>query len=323
MKEYGGYLPLELHSGREYYNYGSENIIRLNSGLTAIYCALKIINPQRVFMPHFICPTVEDLVASMGFKIVKYYINENFEPINLKCSVEDCVILVNYFGLNSKVIRKYYSQFEHIIIDNTQAFFSEPIIEKNVYNVYSCRKFIGVPDGGYLIGTNLPEISLKKDFSSNRSGFLMMQYEYGINGAYDQSRENYNQIRDKRLKMSDLTQRILQSADYSHIKAVRKHNFSVLHELLADSNVLIFDSSYNEVPYSYPFMLEADIRNELVNKKIYVPWIWKEKTTDMYKGKYEYNFSKNIFHLPIDQRYNENDMCYIAQIVIGLLEGKV
>ena len=66
---------------------------------------------------------------------------------------KDCVLIVNYFGLMDKNIQKFIESYNNIniIIDNTQAFFSNPVWKDKVYNVYSCRKFIGVPDGGYLI----------------------------------------------------------------------------------------------------------------------------------------------------------------------------
>ena len=37
-----------------------------------------------------------------------------------------------------------------MIFDNTQAFFSAPRMDADSYNVYSCRKFVGVPDARTL-----------------------------------------------------------------------------------------------------------------------------------------------------------------------------
>ncbi|MBD5103971.1 MAG: hypothetical protein HDT47_03800 [Ruminococcaceae bacterium] len=320
MKEYGGYLPLELQHGKAYYNFDNDKIIKTNSGLTAIYCALSAINPKKVYLPYFVCPTVDNLVSSMGFEIVQYNIDKDFQPINLNCSDEDCVLLVNYFGINTDMVIKNYSRFNNVIIDNTQAFFAEPIFRKNVFNVYSCRKFIGTSDGGYLIGTDLPEVNMEQDCSGKRASFLLMQYEYGTNEAYQDSIENYNQIRDERKRMSNLTERILESVDYTFVKDRRQRNFQELCKLLGGLNKLKLDLSDNDIPYTYPFMIRKDIRSKLVEHKIYVPWIWKEKNTDDYFGIPEYDFTKYIFHLPIDQRYSERDMDYIAQTVLNLLE---
>lgn len=318
MKEYGGYLPLELKHGKAYYDFDNDKIIKTNSGLTAIYCALKCINPKRVYLPYFVCPTVDNLVSSMGFDISQYHINGNFQPIDLECSPEDCVLLVNYFGLNTGMIMQNCTHFNNVIIDNTQAFFSEPVFRKNVYNVYSCRKFIGTPDGGYLIGIDLPEFDLEQDQSSKRAAFLMMQYEYGVNGAYADSLENYSQIKDERKRMSILTEKILESTDYDFVRYKRSENFREISKCLSSYNELDFVLSENDVPYSYPFMAGKDIRSKLVEQKIYIPWIWKEKLLNVNWGTAERDFA-NIYHLPIDQRYDKDDMIYIANTVLNLL----
>lgn len=320
MKEYGGYLPFELKAGKPYHDVGSDNILKCNSGLTAMYCALQSINPKRVHLPYFICPTVDRLIASMGIELVQYHITEKFEPIDLNCPDEDCVILVDYFGLNSSMVQRNYSGFKNVIIDNTQAFFSAPVFRTGVFNIYSCRKFIGTPDGGYLIGTEISDIPLEQDHSSPRSSFLLKQYEYGINGAYRESLENYEQIKDERKKMSVLTDKILEAADYSFIKYKRQQNFEILHRYLKDRNILELNYSPVDVPYHYPFMVKKDIRAKLVERKIYIPWIWKEKGLDGSNSQIEKDFTNFIYHLPIDQRYGEKEMRDIADIVIERLE---
>lgn len=321
MKEYGGYLPLELKRGKAYYDFDSGKIIKTNSGLTAMYCALKCIKPRRVHIPYFICPTVDMLISSTGYEIVQYNIDKNFRPINLTCSNDECVILVNYFGLNTDMINRNYPYFNNVIIDNTQAFFADPVFKEKVYNVYSCRKFIGASDGGYLIGTDLPELGLEQDYSSKRSSFLLMQYEYGTNGAYSESIENYKQIKESRKGMSPLTERILESVDYSFVKKARQKNFIEISKYLNSYNELKIDLSENDVPYSYPFMVRKDIRSKLVKQKIYIPWIWKEKIADTSLKTLESDFSKYILHLPIDQRYDPGDMVYISQTVLKILMG--
>lgn len=318
MKEYGGYLPLELNNTGEYYNFQRKNIIKTNSGLTAIYCALKNARPDRVFLPFYICPTVDELVESMGLKVVRYNINSEFMPDEMICNENDCVVLVNYFGLNTKMINKYYSRYNKVIIDNTEAFFADPIMEDNVYNVYSCRKFIGVSDGGYLVGKNVVDIGLERDFSSPRSNFLMMQYEYGIDGAYSKSKESYQQIRNMRKGMSVLTERILCSVDYLQIKEKRIANFTALNNFLKFKNNITLDLYLGDIPYSYPYMIKKDIRKNLIDNKIYIPWIWKEKSGSEGLNETERMFVNYIYHLPIDQRYDEMDMKYIAEVVLNL-----
>lgn len=320
MKEYGGYLPLDLKDGNLYYEYDSSRMLKCNTGLTAIYCAIKNIVPKRVFIPHFICDTVHELINNLGIEIIRYYITRDFKPINVKPDKDDCIILVNYFGVCDEVVLNQLDKFNNIIIDNTQAFFAKPIFRTGVYNVYSCRKFIGTPDGAFLIGENIKYIDLDEDFSGDRSLFLLKQHETGINSAYQESLENYSCIKNERRKMSLLTEKLLRSVDYSHIINSRKNNFNKLHSILKRHNRYDFDDKVSSVPYSYPLLLNIDIRKKLIDRRIYVPTLWKEKITEEYINKVEYDYSKNICHLPMDQRYNTEDMEYIGIVVIECLE---
>lgn len=319
-KEYGGYLPFELNRAAPYYNFGKGKQADVNSGLTAVFAALNAIRPEAVWLPVFICPTVKALVSQMGLKIKEYRINSEFEPTDISCSRKECIILVNYFGINREMTERNYPRYENVIIDNTQAFFSEPVFRKGVYNVYSCRKFIGTADGGYLIGEEVPELSLEKDHSSDRASFLLMQYEYGTNAAYGKSLENYDRIKDKRRSMSDLTEIMLASVDYERIKKVRRDNFEAMCSFLGEANQLKALTLADDVPYSYPFMTDKNIRSALLRKHIYSPHIWSNNLTERDRGTQEYLFTENIYHLPVDQRYNANDMKNISDTVKHILE---
>ena len=158
MKEFGGYLPLELKNGKEYYEFNDSNMLRYNSGRTAIVSAVKNIMPDRIFLPYYICETVDEAIKKFfpNIQILKYKIDKFLYPKELDLKEKDCVLVVNYFGLMDKNIQKFIETYNNIniIVDNTQAFFSNPVWKDKVYNVYSCRKFIGVPDGGCLLYTS-------------------------------------------------------------------------------------------------------------------------------------------------------------------------
>lgn len=321
VKELGGYLPLELKKNNHYYNYDETKMIKCNTGLTALYCAIKQIEPSTVILPYFICNTVIDLVKKMDLPITFYHIKSDFSPEDIKCPENSCIILVNYFGLCRNVIMDIVNQFSNVIIDNTQAFFSEPVFEEGVYNIYSCRKFIGVADGAYLIGKHIDSIFLEEDMSYQRADFLFKQYDCGINGAYPDKQNNYKIICEQRRKMSTLTDVMLSSVDYDYIINRRISNFNTLDSLFGEENLLLFKCGRdNNVPYSYPLLLNKDIRQKLIERKIFVPTLWKDLITNNMKNNYEYIYSKYICHLPIDQRYNDEDMLYIFRTIKEICE---
>ena len=122
MKEFGGYLPLELKNGKEYYEFNDSNMKRYNSGRTAIVSAVKNIVPNRIFLPYYICETVDEAIKKFfpNIKILKYKIDKSLYPNELDLNEKDCVLIVNYFGLMDKNIQKFIESYNNIniIIDN-------------------------------------------------------------------------------------------------------------------------------------------------------------------------------------------------------------
>lgn len=322
MKEFGGFLPLEFNQGNEYYSPKRYPILKVNSGRTAIYFALKTIMPSYIYVPYYICNTVCDVIKMLNIPIKRYYISEDFTPqFPEDISVEDCILVVNYFGLLDSYIQKLTEKYNNIIIDNTQAFFSEPILKKGIYNIYSCRKFIGVSDGGYLIAKDIKnkEYHLKEYFSSLSATHLLVSYEQGTNAAYQDNLINEERLRENIGAMSKLTTSILSSSDYKKIMDYRKQNWEYLQEHLGNVN-LLQNMTQKSIPgYVYPLLLEKQIRNQLLEKKLYVSCLWKELLTENFFNTNEYYFSSHLITLPIDQRYNENDMKEICEIVLNSL----
>ncbi len=82
-----------------------------------------------------------------------------------------------------------------VIVDNIPAYFSDP--RMNVINLYSCRKFIGVPDGGHIIGDDVKLVELLTYSTAENYTYLLKAIESGSNSAY----EGYNES-EKRFKES-------------------------------------------------------------------------------------------------------------------------
>ena len=52
---------------------------------------------------------------------------------------------------------------------------------KNCMNVYSCRKFVGVPDGAYVVVKNANQFEYEKDYSLKISKYMYDRFrELGI-----------------------------------------------------------------------------------------------------------------------------------------------
>ena len=59
-----------------------------------------------------------------------------------------------------------------------------------------------------------------------------------------------------------------------------------------------------------------NIKDKLIKEKIYVPTLWKQSDI---ANDFETYLAENSIFLPVDQRYNDEDILFIIEITIKLL----
>ena len=310
MREIGGYLPLE-EGDNEYYSNDKESYcIKLNSARYAIAASIIKSDYKQVFIPFYLCITVKDTLEKNNIRYSFYSIN------------------TNYFGLkNGAFCKRMVNKYKNVIFDNTQAFFSKPIIENGVYNVYSPRKFIGVPDGAYLICKKNEDMkrwadSLPIDRSSHRIAHIARSIEYGTNESYEGYLESEDEICQLGiLRMSKVTQHLLSSVNYERIMLRRINNFRLLMLKLDRINRIRIELDRTVIPMVYPLLIDNgyDVRKKMVSNGIYCSQWWKWLIDDpniqnLISG-FEFDLSNNLIPIPIDQRYTPDDMDYIVQFI--------
>ena len=200
--EIGSFIELQFPKGLEYYS-GEQDIARLNSGRAAIYHAARALNCQTVWLPYYQCDTVRDFLLRKGMTVKYYHIDTRINPVDIEQKPHEAVVFVNYFGIMSQArMKSLAKRYDNVIIDNSQAFFCKPV--EGCMNVYSARKFIGVPDGAYVIGENAEQYvdEYEKGYSSDTSLFLLQRIEYGCEGKTYESR----MINEHRIDSEDIKQ---------------------------------------------------------------------------------------------------------------------
>lgn len=316
QKEYGGYLPLELHKGTPYYT--GESVVALNSGRYAILYAVQDAGFHTMWIPFFLCPTVEETLRAAGIVVKYYHIDQNFRPMQIPMGNGEGILWVNFYGImREELIDEIVAAYgDRLILDQTQSFFSTP--RMGVYQAYSCRKFFGVSDGAYVIKEGIGKRELKQDQSSKRSLHLLTSVEYGTNYSYSISKSNENYLDSVGMRaMSQLTTQIMAGIDYERVRTERKNNFLTLRNLLGEKNHLSFCDTC--IPMNYPFMAESgELRSRLIEKQIYVAQLWKETMQLREASEWERELADKICIPPIDQRYTPDDMNYIAETVLEL-----
>ena len=298
--EIGGYLEFERYSGPEYHS----GCLKLNTARNCLKYLIEARKIKKLWISRWNCSAVLDTCINSGIEIAYYELDSSFRPILPKdYNPNDYVYVVNYYGQISDV------KYEHMILDNVQAFFQKPV--SGMDTIYTCRKFFGVTDGAYLYTNSRLDRELEQDVSYSRIEYLAGRFDKTASDFYGLYQENEERLDSlPMLSMSAFTENILRGIDYQRVKASREENFDYLQEQLGEVNQLKLKRPVG--PFAYPFKTNhGDIlRKLLLEDKIYVAKLWPNV-----EAKPEAHLAANILPLPCDQRYQPRDFEKMISII--------
>lgn len=317
MKAIGGYFEL---ADRECGIFPHSDGILLNTGRTALeYILRNIPEIKGIWIPYYTCEVVLEPIKKLNIPYFFYHININFEIAeNFELEDGQYIIVNNYYGIKDAYIKTLYQSYgNRLIVDCAQAFFAEPI--SNTMSFYSCRKFVGVADGGvaYGVSDNL-YYSYAVDDSSDHNSHLMIRRNHGAEAGFHDYQINERKLDNQPIRrMSNETKDILNHIDYKRIISSRRNNFEYLHKALCDLNMLKIPSFDSFVcPMVYPFYSEdIDLKKHLIQNKIFVATYWVNVLEWCKSNDLEYEFTTHIVPLPIDQRYGIEDLDRIVKVI--------
>lgn len=312
MREIGGYLEFEHNHGGLFH----EGAIGLNSARNCLAYLIEAKDVKRLHLPKFLCDSVRSVCEKREVEICFYPVGKDLKPKIDHINPSEYVYYVNYYGqTTNQEILELKKRYPHLVVDNVQAYFQKPV--PGVDTVYSCRKFIGVPDGGFLYTDALLERKLEQDQSYDRTEHVFGRLEKSASEFYASFRYGEEKLaRTPLRRMSALTENILRGVDYEEVKLKRERNFLLLDRMLNGLNRLSLHVP--EGPYMYPLYLEtgAEIRKRLQQKKIYIATLWPNVFEVCEPDESEYDMAENILPLPVDQRYGLEDLKYMVEEIL-------
>jgi hypothetical protein len=315
MSSIGGYFGLELNQGMEEYHSGA---INLNTGRNALEYILMVNSYNKLYIPFYTCGVILEPLLKLNIEYEFYSIDANLEPVfnygNLKDN--EGFLYTNYFGLKDDFILYLTGICNNIIIDNAQSFFSRPL--EGVDTFYTARKFFGVSDGAYLYSEHRIAVELDFDDSSCRLGHLIKRIEHGVKNGYSDFLKTEEELKNEPIKqMSRLTNKILKSIDYNNVIKKRVHNFKYLMKELNSLNELKFELHDGFVPMVYPFLdaNSSKLYSRLIGNEIFVAKYWPNVKEWVATDSFEYYLAENLLALPIDHRYEIEDMARIINLI--------
>jgi hypothetical protein len=259
-------------------------------------------------------------IKKLGLKYHFYTIDKQLNPVvDYRPAQHTCLLYTNYFGIKTDTVLALSKSIENLIVDNAQAFYAAPL--PGIDTFYSCRKFFGVSDGAYLSISTDERLELATDSSWERFSHLTKSLDQGIEAAYPDFISNDDALINNDIRlMSPLTEKILSGIDYRRCAAIRRENFAFLHAQLSGKNELKLECAPDDVPMVYPLLINRpELKQKLIAQKIFVATYWPNVYDWTQPDSMECYLTRNIVPLPVDHRYNLDDMQYVLNILNSIL----
>ena len=308
-----------------------------NSGRSAIK-QIPFRRDRKILLPEFICESVS---LCFPMEQVEYYritedLQINLEDLYNRINPDVGTIFVaHYFGAvqDAKVLKQIRTiADEHFILvieDTTQSLFSkhESIGD---YMVASVRKWMPIPMGGVLYtqkNNPLPSTEELQKCEDNTRAYGMILKNLFLKNALDCNRE-YRRIfieceekldeSDEIVLMSDFARFIVSCIDIEQMIQVRKKNYK---KLLAELGKLGIKPVNVLSESDCPFVLTIrvanrnELRTYLMEKNIYCAVHWPFDRIHREQRKMAERNSETLISLPVDQRYGNDEMQYLADSI--------
>lgn len=311
MDEIGRHYTFEKLYGEHFHN----TDLLLSSGRNSLRYIIRERKIKKIYLPYFLCESLSEVCIMENVKICYYHINDNFMPLGINkndLNENSFLYFVNYYGIFRKRLKDIIEEYKYVIIDNTHDFFNNNSFDVDI--IYNYRKYFGVPDGACIVSSDLkknPNYANGK--SLNKIIEMISRDEEGEFFHYKTFLDADKYFKNEDLVyMSNFTNNYIKGIDYNKVLNKRLNNYRYLKKLLINYNSLVSD----DLTYMYPLYIENGdlLRKYLLNNNIYSLMLWPN-VMDNGCNNEEKKLANNIVLLPIDQRYDIEDMLYIGNCI--------
>lgn len=318
MQAIGGYFELaDYEAGK---GFPLHDGILLNTGRNALEYILRCLGDVKgIYLPYYTCEAVLEPLKKLHIPYIFYHINAKFEMVeDIQPKGGEYIIVNNYFGIKDAYIQTLADKYgDQLIVDCAQALFAKPIPDIKMF--YSTRKFVGVADGGVAYGVDdRNSLLYDEEDSSLHNSHLRIRKEQGAEAGFRDYQQNETKLDNQPIRqMCRSTRDMLWHIDYDIVMAKRRANFAYLHEALKDKNFLqLTEMDSFSCPMVYPFVtkIDRDLRRALIANKVFVAKYWPN-VHQLTGYEMEYDLATRIVPLPCDQRYGEEEMHRIIEII--------
>lgn len=313
----GGFFQLETPPARVLYSAP----LAYNSARYAFEALLRHSRLRRLYLPWYTCGTMVDAARRSGVELYRYSLDDHLQPRDLpELEADERLLYVDYFGYKASTMKALASALgSRLIADHAQALFSPAL--KGVPTLYSPRKFVGVPDGGWLVNAPAGLAPLEPGRSRERLRALAGRLEDGPEPWYGTYVEIERGIgKEGMTGMSPLTERLLGAVDYPRVADRRRANLRQLQAAFGSMNRCCIAADFDGAPMCYPLLLgdatQAEVvRARLARQRIYVATYWRDVLETQGGCATAVAWASCLLPLPLDQRYGAEEMGRLIEAV--------
>lgn len=321
-----------------------------DSGRSALRMLVSLFkNNYKVFLPEYICESVINCFERSNVQF--YRINNDFsidiEDLKSKLenfasttpynptSIHSVIFLMHYFGAlqsNDSLdrIKELAEKYNSLIIeDTTHSIFSSKLTIGD-YAICSIRKWFPISKGGVLYSNTaplgLPTYSPEPSTDNEKVAGLILKDLYiknklDCNELYRKIFKNYESRIDNQqiiYSISDLDRYIVECINIPRLVQRRQNNYLYVKSVIKVNGiiptVIIKD---NECPFSFPIRVpdRDDFRQYLIQNNIYCAVHWPADNICPNERPQANANSKELISLPIDQRYSQNELNYMIDVI--------
>jgi len=352
MREYGSeYYVKDLKADfLQMFNFFS-TVRFLSTGRDALGLAAGCIGSDggSIILPAYCCDSMIQPFRKRGWDVSFYPINVDF-TVNESELLSVCektapraVLLMNFFGVapTNVIASKIKSRYEDIIIieDFTHTLFNlDTLTNKSIdFFVASIRKWLGVSDGSVFLtdrNCDIDKMHVNTEFVKLRQEGQLFKFRYqytkdeNLKKTYldtlkkaESLLETYGSVN----AVSESGFEILSRLNISNICSGRKINFNHLYNIIKDLEKIKFpvkiDKDSSIIPFSLPVIVENRdmIQRRFADKGLYSQVLWPIDIEARKVCRFSAEMADNMLSLPIDQRYDYDDIEEIGKIVRAVL----
>ena len=321
----------------------------LRSGREAIAFAAQNSNSKNLIalLPAYCCWSMSAPFERLGWKVIFYRLMPNLsadldylEKL-LRKHHPGVLLTMNYFGIaptdSTVTFVKNICPSCTVIEDFSHCTFSLPTIYNPMVDFYvsSIRKSIGVCDGAVVVSAQKADLRFvleaDVDFAILRQQAQCdkEKYRYTQNTNHKQVFRQHLSDAEDRLNqfhtihaISPTAMQMLATVNGNHIAFARRINLEHLLACLVDlQHVVLFPNmsqALSGAPFSLPVLTQRrdELQYQLTLHGLYAPVLWPISKEAQNVCPISARMSKEMLSLPIDQRFDYNDIEEIGNIII-------